>query len=249
MANLIPFSDKPPEFLEVVEPGPQDGLVKTWSYSTIDKAESCMYGVYLSKVEKAPRAESPAADRGSMLHDLGEQYVRGNLDQLPKELAKHYKLAFEELRDLFAQGKVECEEDWGITTDWTPTGFFDDDTWGRMKIDALVHDSEQSARVIDYKSGKPYPLKHNQQCQLYAIATFLYYPKLEFVQTELWYLDKTPNMAINTYTREQAMMFLPKWNQRALNLTQATKFPPDPSVRNCRFCDHAKTETCDYRVV
>lgn len=242
------FSNQPPAFLGVEERGPQDGKVKTWSATWIEKYEVCAYMVYLSKVEKAPRVESEAADRGSMLHDMAEQYVRGNLEgPLPKELAKHYEQPFEELRTSFTEGNVQCEDEWGLTTDWEPTGFMADDVWCRLKLDALVHESPTSARVIDYKSGRPYPMKHNAQCQLYAIAGFLYYPELEFIQTELWYIDKTPEPAVNTYTRDQAMLFLPKWEKRALALTMAEHFPPSPSQSNCKFCDHAKTKTCEYR--
>lgn len=252
--NRIPAIDtsklpsSPPAWANFSEPGPQDGLIPTWSFSTLDKAETCMYSVYLSKVEKAPRVESPAAERGTMLHDLAEQYTRGNLDELPKELRKHYERAFSDLRDLYSQGLVTCEEDWGYTAEWEPTGFFDDDTWARMKLDVLVMENETSARVIDHKSGRPYPMKHNQQGQLYTIGTFLRYPKLEFVQTEFWYIDKSPQPATNKYTREQAMMFLPKWTQRALRLTKAKTFEPNPSASNCKFCDHNKSGYCDYRV-
>lgn len=247
LPNLI-ISDKPPAFMDIKEKGPQDGLVKTWSFSRLDNAEKCLYSIYLSVIEKAPRVESEAADRGSMMHDQAEQFVRGHLDPIPKSLEKHYLGKFIELRDLFEAGQVMCEDDWGYNANWEPTGWVADDIWLRMKLDALVHESDTSARVIDYKSGKPYPIKHNQQGQLYAIGAFIRYPKLQFVQTEFWYLDKTPVPATNGYTREQAMYYLPGWTQRALRLTQATKFPANPSNHNCRFCDHKKSETCEFRV-
>lgn len=243
------LNTKPPAFLQVEERGPRDGLVTSWSYSRLDKYESCAYSIYLTSVEKAPRVDNEAAVRGQKLHDMAEQFVDGTLDELPKELAKHYKQSFYSLADKYQKGKVSLEGEWGITTNWEPTGWLEDDTWGRIKLDAFVEESPTSGRVIDYKSGKPYPIKHNQQGQIYAITAFIYYPQMEYLETEFWYLDKTPQPAINRYTREQAMMFLPKWDERAKRLTMARHFPPSPSVKNCRFCDHAKTETCPYRVV
>ena len=239
----------PPKFLNIEERGPQSGLVTAWSFSVLSDFERCNYAVYLSKIAKAPRFESPHAERGNLLHDQAEQYTLGNLPDLPKNLAKYYGPRFEDLRKQYDQGLVTCEEDWAFTHEWEPCGWMDDNVWARIKLDAFVKDSDTSGRVIDHKSGKPYPIKHHQQGQLYAISAFLREPELQFIQTEFWYLDKTPDPMINTYTRDQAMYYLPGWTQRAEKLTRATKFPPNPSTRNCAFCDHAKTGACDYRIV
>lgn len=76
--------------------------------------------------------------------------------------------------------------------DWEPTAWVGSTTWVRIKLDALVFEEDNSARVIDYKTGKKWgnEITHGQQCLLYAIGTFYRYPEIEAVQTELWYLDK-----------------------------------------------------------
>jgi len=83
-------------------------------------------------------------------------------------------------------------------------------TWARIKLDALVHQDEQSARVIDYKTGKKWgnEISHSQQALLYAIGTFLRYPDLEFV------------------------------NSRAVKMTTETEFNPTPSKSSCRWCSY-----------
>jgi hypothetical protein len=53
-----------------------------------------------------------------------------------------------------------------------------------------------------------------------------------------------------TYTRDQAMMFLPKLQERAIAMTTATKFPPNPSKNSCRWCSFGKGENpyCEWAI-
>jgi hypothetical protein len=134
--------------LEEIEP--QGGLVKTWSISRLFKFEACPHQIFLSGVKKIKQEAGEAADRGSMIHDLAEKYVRGQLEELPKELTK-FKNAFFGLKELFDEGIVTCEEDWAFNIDWTPTGWLAPDCWNRMKLDAFVRENTTSAKVIDYK--------------------------------------------------------------------------------------------------
>ena len=55
----------------------------------------------------------------------------------------------------------------------------------------------------------------------------------------MWYLDHGTTME-QTYTRDEAMVFMPKLHERAVAMTTATKFPPNPSNYNCRWCSFGK---------
>jgi hypothetical protein len=58
------------------------------------------------------------------------------------------------------------------------------DVWGRIKLDAFVHETETSARVIDYKTGKAFgnEIAHSQQALVYAIGSFFRYPDLQIAK-------------------------------------------------------------------
>lgn len=216
------------------------GLVPAWSYSALKTFETCPYRTYISKVKKVREDFGPAAERGTRIHDEAEKYVRHELGELPDSLKKFAK-KFSELKDLFTEAKVETEGEWGFTLSWEPTGWLSPDTWARVKLDALVHEDETSARVIDYKTGKQIgnEIAHSQQALIYAIATFFRFPDLESVNTELWYLDHGTTME-QAYTRDEAMLFMPKLHERAINMTTTTKFTPNPSTYNCRWCSFGK---------
>jgi len=241
MSNEI--TNELPAHLQAQETGPIElGLVPQWSYSALKVYEECPYRTYIAKVRKVKEPSSPAADRGTQIHQEAEDYVKGELGELPTSLKK-FKSSFEELRELFAEAKVELEGEWGFTIDWGVTGWLSPDTWARIKLDALVNEDETSARVIDYKSGKKFgnEISHAQQCLLYAIATFLRYPHFEHVQTELWYIDKGETTT-KTWSREAAMVFLPGIYQRAITMTTATRFDPKPSSSACRWCSFKQGE-------
>ncbi len=240
MENLT--SPKRPDLISTVEVTEdlQLGLVPAWSYSALKTFESCAYRTYISKVKRVKEDYGPAAARGTRIHDEAEQYVRHQTADLPDALKK-FQQQFKELRELFAEAKVETEGEWGFTLNWEPTGWVAPDTWARVKLDALVHESETSARVIDYKTGKQLgnEIAHSQQALIYAIGTFFMYPDLEILNTEMWYLDHGTTME-QTYTRDEAMVFMPKLHERAVTMTTATKFPPSPSNYNCRWCSFGK---------
>lgn len=216
------------------------GQLRSWSYSALKVFEECPYRSYIQKVKKIQEPSGPAAERGTLIHEQAEQYVDGTLGEFP-DSCKKFKSEFEELRALYEDAKVELEGEWGFDIEWQPVGWMEKSTWARIKLDALVHEDEQSARVIDYKTGKKWgnEIAHSQQGLLYAIGTFFRYPHLEYVQTEFWYLDKGETTK-KTYTREQAMQFAPGWHRRAIIMTTAVDFDPTPSKDSCRWCSYRK---------
>ena len=168
-----------------------------------------------------------------------------------KSKVKKFQTQFEDLRQNFNDALVELEGEWGFTIDWETCGWMEKGVWARVKLDAYVEETETSARVIDYKTGRQYgnEIAHSQQALTYAIGSFLRYPNLEMAKTEMWYLDHGTTME-KTYTRDQALMFLPKLQERAIAMTTATKFPPNPSKNSCRWCSFSKGENpyCEWAI-
>ena len=216
MVELV--QNKRPDLDSVIETdAPKKlGLIPAWSHSTLKTFETCAYRSYIAKVRRIQEDYGPAAARGSEIHGLAEDYVQAKIAELPKG-------------------------EWGFTIEWEACHWMAKDVWARIKLDAIVHETETSARVIDYKTGKMFgnEISHSQQALTYAIGSFFRYPDLQHVQTELWYLDhgETTRQA---YTRDEAMIFMPKLHERAIVMTTATKFPPNPSSYSCKWCFYKK---------
>ena len=231
----------------------QFGPVKTWSFSKLKKAEQCMYAVYLSDVEKIKPPQDPDGPmaRGSRIHDLAENTVRDG-SAIPGELL-NFESDFIKLQERFASQPflMTMEEEWAFTTAWAPTSWVGPDTWCRQKLDVFYKEGQNAAVIIDHKTGKKFgnELKHGEQGLHYAIGAFMKYPELDFITTEFWYLDqKKDNKLRKNYTRDRALIHLPKIHERAIILTTATSFPPKPNKQNCRWCDYRISGDCEFAV-
>jgi len=222
--------------------------ITSWSYSKHSDFARCKFACWLKHDQKIPEPERElrpgqtehANDRGSRIHDAAEQFVRG-LGPFPIEM-NEFKADLTVMRDLFPTGAVHLEGEWGMSEDWEPVPWTG--AWLRLKLDALVFLSKTEAVVIDYKTGKKWgnEVKHAEQTQLYALATFLRHPMLEVAHTELWYPD-VKELTLTTYTREKALLFRRTWDKKGTDLTTCTKWPPNPNRYSCCWCQYGSWGT------
>jgi len=224
----------------------------SWSFSRLTDFEDCKFRAYLKYIAKVPEPERPlpqgktehANDRGSRIHQLAEDFVNGKLkqDDVPFELNK-FTVEFLHMRNLFNEGKVDLEHEWGMSREWEIAPW--KTAWNRSKLDAIVFTTPQTAVVIDYKTGRRFgnEFKHGQQIQLYTLLAFLRYPELEEVTTELWYLDQD-EIASMRMTRMQGLRFKHSFDQRGNRATTTTEFPPSPSIHTCKWCPYAESGDC-----
>ena len=97
------------------------GDVRAWSYSALKVYEECAYRTYISRVKGIKEVSGAAADRGTQIHQYAEDYVDGTMGEMHDSLFK-FKDEFKELRELYAQAKVENEGEWGFDIDWATVG-------------------------------------------------------------------------------------------------------------------------------
>lgn len=225
-------------------------MITSWSHSKLVEFDKCKYRTFLlhvKRVPEPPRELRPgqtehANERGSRIHDEAERFVRGQLKELPYEL-RSFEQEFLRLRELFRQGIVSVEGNWGFNRDWEPEDWRK--AWHRSKLDAIVLVSEYEAVIIDYKTGKKFgnEVKHGEQLQLYALDAIMRYPKLETVTVELWYPDVNELTTV-TYTRDQVLRFRKSFQRRGEDITSCTEWPANPNIFVCRYCDYGSTGDC-----
>lgn len=225
------------------------GPVPAWSFSVLQDFEECPHRVQLAKVKKVEQDRGPAANRGNVVHEGAERYIQGKTnhprDGIPSEdLGKPGNKLFnaqmpllDKLRERYAKGEVEVEQQWGFDLHWQSTGYFDKNIWARMKLDVLHHESETSAYMIDWKTGRKFgnELKHGSQGICYAVGAFNRYPALEHLTCEFNYLDHDQTFA-KVFTRQRTHFLQKRLTERAMKLTTAKVFPPKPSKKACKYC-------------
>ena len=108
--------------------------------------------------------------------------------------------------------------------------------WLRMKLDAMVMHDETTATVIDFKTGRKFgnEVKHGEQLQLYQLATFMRYPKLQTVFAELWYFDQNEVTSLK-FSRTMGLRYRDKFTKRGDALTSCTDFPASAILPSCEW--------------
>jgi len=213
-----------------------------------------------------PEKDNPL-ERGNRVHKCYELYIKGESDLFDEEAkcSGRFRPASDHLRTLFRCGMASVEEDWLFDHDWNPTdkkfrcpvhaateadalvSRFDPECeqcrrqlylWA--KLDACVFDkSNKHAICIDFKTGKSQykAIEHVQQLQLYAALAALKCPWADRITVELWYLDEG-HVRQAEYTREEALKFIGRFDQRAQRIYNDRLFRPNPNKITCAYCPY-----------
>jgi len=225
---------------------PIEGQVYSVSYSTMSTFEKCAHAVYLGKVKGIRGLGSAATDRGSKLHDMLEQYVLGNLNEVKwKSMKSHdyHAPIINSFADLFDEGLCTPELKVAFTNDMKPTKWDAKDMWLRGAIDVVVwkDKKKEAATIYDYKSGQDlYATQHRTQLMMYALLMFHLFPSLQSINSAALYLDLKKDPFYTQFTRDDVELLWPRMYERLNRVTDCRDFQPNPNGFSCKWCQHKK---------
>jgi len=208
-----------------------------WSHSAVTLFEDCPQKWYAIKVLGWPDPPGPALKKGRAVHEAGAEFLQVPGSPLPRAYEKFAGM-MQQLRSInpYTDLKMTFTPSWELRSG----GWFDKDPnlWLRLEWDAGKVYQDRTADIVDFKTGKRYDDKNDDQMDLYALSAFIKFRSPE-VTTRLWYLDSGlevvgPGGSGKKYTIEQAPALMSKWTQRANAMLKATEFPPRPN----KFCEH-----------
>lgn len=198
-------------------------IVPSWSLSRLKDYERCP-ALYAYRVRKQHvEAPSPALERGNRIHALMEAAMGGAT--LEGALAR-YQGYVDEHR---AMPGLQVERMWSYDVGWRPDGA----PWLRMKLDAFVQPTWETAKVIDWKTGRIYG-DYDDGMRLYALGALLRFPTVKEVEVELVYLDQRKAYS-DKIKREKVDTLKDDFNRRALRLFEDEAYDPSPGD-HCRWC-------------
>jgi hypothetical protein len=211
--------------------------ITAWSYSRYSLYKQCPLKFKLTHIDKLPQPKSPALERGIAIHQEAEDYLNGKHRAVPESLKKLAK-PLKQIRD----EQYAAEDAWGLTKDWEETGFFAQDVWLRLKIDAYGMPRPNVFKMIDFKTGKMRS-GYIEQLELYAVCAFSIYD-IHTVETELWYVDngKIIDSSENpgaTFHVEDYEKLCKRWGYKTKPMFNDKTFSPTPN-QFCGWCHWRK---------
>lgn len=241
------FSSTPPSFLTPITTTPT-GLVTKASHSALQMFEKCEHSVFIRYVQKFKPASNEYAQRGINVHELIENVIRGQIDEIPSEEFVFHHNEIYRLRDIFAKDPalIEMEKAWYFDSDWGTVGSYDECNW-QVKTDVTHFESEYSVSIKDWKTGKKFgnELKHGKQQLEYALSAFMRFPEATAVDTTWYYLDNGQKLE-KTFFRKEVQFLLPRLNARLNKFWNASDFAPNPSIQNCKYCPYSTNGVCKF---
>jgi CRISPR/Cas system-associated exonuclease Cas4 (RecB family) len=223
-------------------------MITTASYSRLQVFEQCALRAKLQYVDKIPDPmPRTAADRGTAIHLEAEHFTNGTIPDLPSTLNK-FRDEFYSLKTSFLNKQVSLEGEWGFDANWQVTDYRA--AWMRIKADAVVSLTPDHSVVIDFKTGRKFgnEIKHGEQLQLYALATFIRNPYVQKVTAELWYLDQDDITTLEIPRSLAINKYLKLYDRRAKQMTNASRFEPNPNIHSCKYCPYGPRGTGHCKV-
>lgn len=210
------------------------------SYSALKMYENCPKRYHMQRITKEIMDTGGEASLyGERVHEQLEHRLKQGTP-LPTESAKH-----EALVEAFAAlpGELVAEQEFCLTKELTPTGWWDADAWLRAKLDILVINGPDAV-VGDWKTGKRRP--DFFQMELFAILVMKLYPDVQRVKAALVWL-KTGQMDTKLYTRLDAPGIWEKLLGKVTRIEQSlakNQWPAKPSGL-CPWCP-ANRAQCEF---
>lgn len=206
-------------------------LPAPWSYSSLSTFLQCPRRFYLTKVSKQVKdAGTEATLWGQSVHSALEHRIKDKTP-LPAGMGRFEAVAQEV--ESWSDHWI-TEEQFGLTENLEPTGFFDPDVWCRGVLDLYTIHGKH-AFVGDYKTGKQRP--DSTQLKLFAAAIFHKYPQVDKVRTAFLWLNHDAKTT-EDFSREDLRFiwnhFLPQL-RRLEHAYAADVWPPNPSGL-CGWC-------------
>jgi PD-(D/E)XK nuclease superfamily len=212
----------------------QNPLIERWSYSAWSLFKKCPFAFKCAYIDKLRGPPIKAMERGTLIHKLAENYLNGTIiGGVPYQLEK-LKREFKALR----KAKPTCEKYWSMDITWKPKDY----GWCTAKVDAYVPPTKQENVLVevDHKTGGIYP-EHVDQGSLYGAIGFGYYPRVDEIEVEFFYVDKG-EVETYKYTRPMLRYNVRYWLDQGKELMSTKKFLPTPSKEAC-----CKWSGCSFR--
>lgn len=206
----------------------------SWSYSSLDLFQQCPHKYYRLKVKKD--IKEPVSEHlvyGLDMHKAAEEYIKEG-----KPIPERFKYLTPVLNKLKEYaGEKLCEYRMGLTRNLDPCGFFDKQVWWRGVADLIILNGD-SAKIIDYKTGKSSKHADTKQLEILSLAVFKHFPQVKRVKGGLIFVVAN-EFVKGEFDVEQSPIYWQRWLTGTAQLEKAFEvdvWNPRPNFTCRKWC-------------
>ena len=205
-----------------------------WSASRLTDFELCPQKLYRTKILKD--VEEPKGDAlvwGNDVHAAIEKRIMEGTP-LPPTM-KQWESVIHGLLAKTSAMEIQAEQELCLASDWTPTGWWDDNAWLRGKLDFIAR-HEDRALVVDHKTGRRKDDMDWTQMDVFALMTFQHYPEINRVVAGYCWLKVGGYIDHKAYDRNDVPAIQQEMAGRYQPLNEANETGEWPAKQNflCR---------------
>jgi hypothetical protein len=191
----------------------------SWSYSSLDLFIQCPHKYYRLKVKKD--IKEPTSEHlvyGLDVHKAAEDYIKEG-KPIPEKFA-FIKPVLDKLNAY--EGEKLCEYRMGLTRNLEPCGFFDKGVWWRGVADLIILNGD-SAKIVDYKTGKSSKHADTKQLEILSLAVFKHFPQVKRVKGGLLFVVAN-EFVKGDFDAEKSDVYWQRWLTNTGQLEKAFEF-------------------------
>ena len=168
----------------------------------------------------------PAAERGTMIHDLLEKFFKGEVSYPDHVALKPWRRFMEQLT--LKQPKPEGEL--AVDINWKPIAYDSPDAFFRGKYDLSFQDAGV-VELLDWKTGKIYP-EHEHQGECYVALT----DEAIGYNVSMVYIDKYDEVHRYFHNARDRLKLIDNIHKEITDIRNDEEFKVTPSENACRWC-------------
>lgn len=173
-------------------------------------------------------------ERGTLIHESVEKYVKREQDMLHPDIHETYGQFFDGLRTSY---RCFPEHPFGLTYDGVACDYDDPNVWFRGYLDLKMlpmEGEDGELNVYEFKTGGIYEDNHSAQRVRYGTAALAQHLEFPHVKVTTIYFDKKDIRQV-TYSRAMFKEHMGALHRQAEMIEKDVTFMPKPNY-TCRFC-------------
>lgn len=207
-------------------------MITQWSVSRYKDWVKCPFYAKCKHVDKLKEPENPAMARGTAVHKQMEYYLHGQAHTF-QEIHPSWVPKLAQLKDVGGESEYQL----AVRRDWSITGWFDKDCWGRVVIDVATFLPEEKTIILrDFKTGKMRD-DYWDQLEVYTCVGVSLMPDAVTIKNELLYLDhpSVEGHVVQIVPADTVAGLRKKWEDNIGKMEADRTFPPIPG-KHCSWC-------------